>query len=246
MKQLFKLALPLVALSGLASAAVTPQCNSGVFTTQYTVSTITSTAGGFTCQIGDKIFSAFSFSGTANANDTVQFSTGSFTSNTGSYIINYGAGAGQLTGTLGFNFTVTIDPTASGFIPSGKQASFTQVTAGIQDSTANSSGTLTKNIGTNGVQGTCTATANETVASNGNQTQNTTACNLSPSPAVQTLTVAETLVAPAAGVSGVTGFQDTFVQTFTATFATPEPVSMLLFGSGLIALAAFGRKRIAK
>jgi hypothetical protein len=226
MKKLLFMALPVV-FSGVALAL--PACpTQATAVSLATLEGLNATGG---CEVGDKIFSAF------NGTDTVDSlymvgPTGSLTSPL--YQINLNAGGnGTLFGPVSFGFTLTIDATSP--LNTGFTAAITRVSAGIQDvNSGASSGTVTKTV-----NGSACAVYTE---ANGTPTVNTT-CN----PNASSIVVAEAFTyTGTVGESTISGFGDSFTQTLTPTNATPEPVSMLLFGTGLLACGFIGRKRAAR
>jgi hypothetical protein len=235
MKKLVLLAVPFAVFSGIASAAA-PACNPLGIPSPILVSAVTP------CQVGDKVFFNFSVAN-LNPNDSFTFIPNS----TSQYTVSLSSAS-----TFGTNFTfsydVSIDPAAAAALFPGKLVGFTQITGAIIDTVANSSSSLSKAITANagtGCPGGVTVT--ESVAANGNGSQNSTACNLALPPAVTSVHVAETYTyTGGTNPSGVTQLQNTFTQGTANTSGVPEPVSMLLFGSGLLGISVFGRKRFAR
>jgi hypothetical protein len=238
MKKLLYMALPIVIATGIASAA--NPCNPLGFPQAITVSTISGTAGGFSCQLGDKIFSGFSTAG-LNSTDSFTFTqTGAQ-----SYTLSLNAGSEGVFGTnFNYGFNVAIDPTFVG-IPAGSAAFFSNVSGAIIDTVSGSSSTLAKTITPNAGTGCPSGVfVTESVTTAG-QSQTGSSCNLASTPRVTSVGVAEAYTyTGGANPSGVTQLQNTFTQALASTTGAPEPVSMLLFGTGLIGVALFGRKRL--
>jgi len=228
MKKLLSLALPLLVFSGIASAV--PQCSTGTFGGVAGDWSLAQLAGAG-CEIGDKIFSNFT-GATGDPTDSFSF----FTSGANNYNILLTTGNELVfVGTFNFGYRVTIDQTQ---VVAGKTATLATLTGNIGDSTVGSASTLVK---TNSVNG-CTLTVTDSGA--GNVSSSAPCGFVNPT---TTVTMSETYTYTGnAGGSGVTSLQNTFTQVLTATQSSPEPVSMLLFGSGMLALGFIGRKRIAR
>lgn len=225
------MALPLALVTGSAFAA--NPCNPTVgVTSQYLASTVF--AAGFSCEVGDKIFSNFTGS-TANSSDTFSFNA----QNPLTYSMNINAGNEfDFTGTFTFGFSVQIDPAV--VILNGSRTSFSFVTGQISDATPNSTSTLDKSITAN-LGAPCTVHDVDNGANNG------TGGSCSYGVGTTSLSVSETFTyTGGSNPSGVTGIGNTFGQSLSSTTGTPEPMSMLLFGSGLLACGFIGRKRLVR
>jgi hypothetical protein len=224
MKKLLVFALALVAFGSVAGAA--PTCG----TINWTIATLGATG----CEDGDKIFSAFSGNmGTVNPNLVIQFSPPNSAS---TFLGPYNVVISDLTGAslnqnFTLNYTVTVDETGvvGGFnyitgISAGGVATFTP--------TASNSNTIS------GAGAGCTP-LNSNNTGGGFPTVSCATTGLPTSVGVQesyTFT---------GGSNTVSSIQDSYLQAFQNT-STPEPLSSLLFGSGLLALSVLGRKRFAR
>jgi len=240
MKKLIMMALPLAVSCGLASAATYQPCSNNF--NAWTIAQLQTIAGGATaagCEVGDKIFTNFNGGTLPNAGDFFTFIQQSPLQ----YIMELspsGTG-GETTFGTGFNysFTVMIDPT----VPQqgGKVASFSTLTAGIIDTNQGSTSLLTKNTVPNS-GGPCTVQFTD------NGAGNLSGGNVCSYPVGATsMNVTETYAYTGGGnQSGVTQLQNTITQQLTSTQTTPEPMSLLLFGSGLLGLGFIGRKRMAR
>jgi len=243
MKKLIMMALPLAVSCGLASAATYQPCSNNGDT--WTLALLQTIAGGATaagCEVGDKIFTNFSSSTLPNAGDFFTFFQ-QLPLSANQYIMELspsGTG-GETTFGTGFNysFTVMIDPNVAQ--PGGKVASFSTLTAGIVDSNQGSTALLTKNTVPN-------SGAPCTVQFTDNGAGNLSGGNVCSYPVGATsMNVTETYAYTGGGnTSGVTQLQNTITQQLTSTQTTPEPMSLLLFGSGLLGLGFIGRKRMAR
>jgi len=230
MKKVLFLALPLVLFTGVASAV--NQCNPGGVSTNYTFAQLS--AQGFSCEVGDKIFSNFTGS-FQTTTDTMGFTN---TPNNLQESLNLNAGSEFfLSGTFTFNYVVTVDPTV--LFP-GFTASIASMSGSVQDANVNSRSTLNK-VTTPNVGPQCTVTVNDLGGGNANAN----VCNYGGTPTSMTVTESFTYTGPGGG-SGVTGFSNTITENLTPTGGTPEPVSMILFGSGLLAISLLGRKKLSR
>jgi len=239
MQKLLLMALPLVVFCGIASAAVYQPCtnNSDV----WTLTQLETIAGGATaagCEIGDKIFTNFG-GATQSATDTFSF----FQQGQTQYVVNLSPGTEQFFSTASpgfvYNFSILVDETNAALVAAGKIGTISQLSAGIVDSNSGSSSTLAK-VTTPNVGSPCTVNYSENgaVSSTGN------VCNYSGD---TSLNVTETFTYTGGTVtSGVSELQNTVNQVLTVTTGTPEPISLLLFGSGLLALSTIGRKRLVR
>ena len=190
------------------------------------------------CEIGDKLFS--NFTGSAeNASDTFMFSgpTVVIPNVAVFYTMNVNAGT-EFVFSNPFTFAFDVSIIQNSFIPVGTQASISRVSGGIGDAGAvGSSGTLTKTV-TGGANCTLTVVDPGT---------NPTAGTCTGLNAINPIHVVESFAyTGTAGQSTITSVVNAFAQTFTPTSGTPEPMSMLLFGSGLLGVALIGRKRSAR
>lgn len=223
MKKLLIFSLSLVVFSGIAGA--TPAC--GI--TNYTLSAL-ATLGG-SCEAGDKIFSGFGGNlDTVNPNLTVTF-TGT---GLGPYNVQISdsTNAALSEASFTFNYTVAVDET-------GVNGGFDYIsnigTGGVDSFTATAQ---VANVIT-GAGAACTPL---TAIDPGSAGFNTATCTTSGEP--ESIGIALTYTY-SGGTATVTSIQDSFFQTFQAT-GTPEPVSMLLFGSGLLAVSIIGRKKLVR
>lgn len=239
MKKLLIVGALVCAFSGVSSAVTS--CTSQPNWTLAQLEALNATGG---CEIGDKIFAGFSgtFTG-ADASDTFAFQgpLPNGTTLNPFYNLNLNAGtAGILESGLSFGYTVAVDQTAVhtmyGATASG---AIVRVTGGIQDNgNAGSAATLAKGVTVTTGTGSCPSGVSVSETS-GNST--TTPCS---GLNATLLTIAETFnYTGTAGQSSVTGFGNTFNQTITVPTQAPEPVSMFLFGTGLVAISILGRKR---
>jgi len=223
MKRLLIFSVALLAISGIASAA--PAC--GV--TNYTLAALAALGG--SCEAGDKIFSNFSGTmDTVNPNLTVSFTGSGF----GPYNVQISdsTNAALTEPTFTFNYTVTVDETGvvGGFnyislIGAGGQDSFTAIATNANIITGAGAGCTPLNSVDPGAGGFHTVT-----------------CGTTGLPT--SVGIMETYTYTG-GTATVTSIQDSYFQTFQNT-STPEPISILLFGSGLLAVSLIGRKRVAR
>jgi len=247
MKKFLMLALPLVVFSGLANAAV-PSCNSNpnagvnLGTGNWFLADLVASGG---CALGDKVW--FGFGGAMdNAADVFNFGgpaapgvgcPGIPSACTATYQMNINEGVPNtvLQGNFTFNYSLSIAPPP----PAGLAVSLTRVTAGIQDN-GNDGATLVKTI-TGGAA--CTASSTDSFGT------------ITPGPCnginAQSINVSEAFNYTANnsnpnGARSISGIGNTFVQTFVSTTGAPEPMSMLLFGSGLLGLSLIGRRKLIR
>jgi len=173
------------------------------------------------CDVGDEEFSGFAALPTGIGLQFLQ--TGNLAT------VNFVDLSG--TGLVAFteSYTTNIDPAA---VPAGFTAALTRVAAGLQDGNANGNAKLTKTT-TGGFTGTATAT------DVGGTITPTVISGIS----VQSLNIVDMFTI----VNGdILNASNTYTVTQTATTAAPEPVSMLLFGSGLMGVWFIGRKKLVR
>lgn len=234
MKKVLFLAAPLVVFSGMAFGAA-PLCSAGGSGGFYDLPTLT--ASGFACEVGSKVFynfgGSFANSSTiANGGDSLNWtSLPSKLSETMFY--NVGSSPFTISGGFTFTFSVSVDPAV---IFPGNTASIASLAGSIQDSNVGSNSTLTK-VTTPNVGSACTVTVTHT----GGNGETANVCNYS---GATSLNVSETF-AYTSTAHQASGFQNTITEALSSTTGAPEPVSMLLFGSGLLAVGFFGRKRFS-
>jgi len=220
MKKFLVLSLALAAVSGVVSA--TPACGS----TNYTLTALANIGG--SCEVGDKIFSAFSGTmDTVDPNLDVTFAgTG-----LGPYNVTISDSTNAaLTASFTFAYTITVDETGlvGGFnyiaaMGAGGVDSFNSVA---------SNNNLTNNAGCASLNAPDTGTGGFT----------THTCSTTGEPT--SMSIAESYVYTSGFTA--TAIQDTYVQAFqTVSTGTPEPGSMMLLGGGLLAAGLIGRKKLA-
>jgi len=234
MKKLLLLALPLVVFSSVSNAAPGACSTTGV-----TIATLIA-LGSTGCEIGDKVF--YNFSGAlSNTADTIAFSGPAAPEGPSNafFQLNVNAGVGSiLQGNFTFGYSVSIDPT---MVTAGLTSAITRVTGGIQDNGTDGA-TLVKTV-TGGA--TCTAGSTDSF---GNSTQLSPGCN---GISATSLSISEAFAYTAnnsntGGARSISGIGNTFTESFSTTTGTPEPVSMLLFGSGLLAVSVLGRRKLVR
>jgi len=235
MKKFLTFCVALAASSTLALAAVPVQCGAS----NYTLATFaTATASGIAgeCEIGDKIYSAFS--GTLPSSLVFNF-TGGGTSSGSIYTVTVDdatVAAMNATDNFTLNYTVAIDESQI----VGGTNTMTQVGAGINDSSAanaTNGATVTVNNGTNCTGGQVTSV--DAAGFVGSSPKCSTGLSTT------SLNVAESY-SYTSGSNSITSVSTSVTQTFTATSATPEPFSMLLLGSGLLGISLIGRKKLVR
>jgi len=247
MKKLVLTALSLVVLSGVSSAAVqtcttNPNAGDNFGLNSWTIADLIALNATGGCTIGDKVF--YNFGGALDqAASTIQISgpNGTPVGNAVTlppvtYQLNVNSAGGVTAGNYTFNYSLSINPA---LVTPGLSSKIALVTAGIADN-GNDGGTQVKTI-TGGAS--CTASSTDSFG-------NVSKSNCTGISATQ-INVSEVFNFTAnnsnqGGVRSIAGMGNTFVENFTATNGTPEPVSMLLFGSGLLAFALVGRKKLAR
>ena len=224
MKNFLIISLGLVAASGIASAAIAT-CGS----TNYTVSQIN--APGFTCEDGDKIFSAFSIT-SSDQNLVVQFSPLSGPNFNGFLNLTVSDSVSNvLSNGFTLDYTISVDPTlvTGGF----NYISFVSTTG-----TDTSSATATNSVTTGGGCGTISSV-------DAGLGTGFLAAHCNPTGQPLALNVVDTFATPG-GTPTITSVQDTFQQSFQNTSGVPEPGSMMLLGGGLFAVGLIGRKKLVR
>jgi len=169
------------------------------------------------CDVGDVTFSGF---GALPANVALQFQTSGINSVSLNLFDTSPTGAGLGNG-LSFSYTVQIDPA---FL----LTSLTRVSAGLGEPNGNGNAVLTKTL-TGGLTGVASATDVNGTITPISVTGSTTAA--------VGVTDALSVTAPTDINFAANAF------TWTTTSGVPEPVSLLLFGSGLLAVSLLGRKK---
>jgi len=239
MKKLLMFTLSLAAFSGLANAQV-GACVPG---TNYTIGSqnlalgVLGLAG---CEVGDKIYS--NFQGALGTNEVINFNAGPASPYTaGNFLLQVvDASSGGLQGNFNFSYNIAVDQSK---LPAGGGTNqITRFGASLIDtgSVANpspSSATFTNTL-TLGA-GTICAGPNVVTDTNGSVGTLTPPCS---GLNATNINVNEVLNYTSNG-GQMTVAQDSFGESNTPTSTTPEPVSMLLFGSGLFGLSLIGRKK---
>jgi hypothetical protein len=234
MKKLIMLALPVAMSIGVSSAALT---NVACPTTDVSLTVVTT--AGYVCEIGDKEFTNFVASGTTGTLG-INFSVAAFnaitsTQTTTVAIEDTTSGTVQRSFNLAYN--VIVDPNPTVVIAPGKTAAITQVGAGVQSSSNDVNATIDKTL-SNGASGI----AFEHVV-NG-QDSGSPGKQFVTGLSVTSLTASDVFVFTSG--TSISAVQNSYQQTFTSTSSTPEPMSMLLFGGGLLAISLIGRKKLVR
>jgi hypothetical protein len=168
------------------------------------------------CDVGDVEFSGF---GALPTGVDLQFQ---FSGPTSVSVNLYDATSTGLANGLTYTYNVQIDPAFA-------NTNITTVASGLGDPTAKAVGKLTKTL-TGGLTGTVTSTDNGAGVITSTVVNGSTAALIG---------VSDSLAVTSGDISYVA---NSF--TYTTTSATPEPVSMVLFGSGLLAVSLIGRKKL--
>jgi len=180
------------------------------------------------CEQGDKAFYNFALSGPGLTSASTVFSfSGSPAS--GQLNLTNDVGLG-FSGSFTLTYTVQVD---FALAPFGATTIINKATVGMTDAGLGGSGTqdvlaVTATAGTGSGSGTSVDNAG------------LTSTGIINGLAATTLNVTDTFTLSA---STVTNIQNTF---FQVNSASPEPVSMLLFGSGLLGVALIGRKKLRR
>jgi hypothetical protein len=232
MKKVLIFSVALAAFSGVASAATACGTTNYVLTAGNTITPIGGGTALTSCEAGDKIFSNFSGNmDTTNANLTVTFNG----SGLGPYNVQVSdaTNAALTEPSFTLNYTVTVDETGVtggfnyiSFIGAGGIDSFNAIASNA-------------NI-ISGAGAGCTPLTSVDTGSGG---FHTVTCGTTGQP--QSVGIAETYTY-SGGTPTATSIQDSYFQSFQATSGTPEPMSMFLFGTGFVAIALLGRKRLAR
>jgi len=253
MKKVAILGLLGIAFSGLSSAAYTSCLSSGAWTIA-SLQGIINTGGtpNGACEIGDKIYSGFT-GALSGSGDSINFGGPSVTPvgpGTAFYTVNVNSGTYTIPGTVGnnandnaffqgftFGYTITVDQTQ---VVAGFTSAITSVGPSLQDLGGKDNGSVTKNM-----SGGATCTASET------DVGGTITPSFCTGISATSLTVSDVFAytSPSLNPNGartINSIGNGFTETFTPSSATPEPVSMLLFGTGLLACGIIGRKRMVR
>jgi hypothetical protein len=235
MKKLLMFSVALAAFSGLANAQ--PACGS----LTYTLAALGTTG----CEVGDKIFS--NFSGTLGTNEVISFSGGvgnPFTGPAGFTLEVSDLSNNGLTGNFNISYQVRVDPTV--VLIGGGTNQLTRAGSGIVDSGAQqgspSTATLSNTLSLIAGTSVCASPGPQSTDAAGTVTP-TVNC-----PGLNATNIGVNMVFNYTVNGGdLTQAQDTFGESNTQpTGGTPEPVSMLLFGSGLFAVSLIGRKKLVR
>jgi len=173
---------------------------------------------GSPCDVGDVEFSGF---GVLPTGVDLQFQT----SGLFSVSVNlFDATSAGLANGLTYTYNVQIDPAFA-------NTNITTVATGLGDPTAKAAATLTKTL-TGGLTGTASSVDNGAGVITSQVVNGSTAALIG---------VTDSLSVTSGDISYAA---NSF--TYATTSATPEPVSMVLFGSGLLALSLIGRKKLIR
>jgi len=219
------LAVTFAALSSIPAFATIQSCSS----VGSTLNTLIALGGG-TCEVGDKIFSNFSYTPTGNDPASTNVTVG-YDNNHGifQYGLQFGTNTSVWTSSFTLSYTETVDPAACQTIyGTGYTCTITAAQGQFQGALANGSNTAT-------VTDTLTgAVLNLNATSVSNETQQTS---------LASLTSTSVSISGSSSTSyPIDSFGLDIYQTVQAPGGVPEPMSMSLMGVGLLGLGFIGRK----